>query len=237
VYVCITCLDHADLPQVSLQRLNPGRDYDDNIVFSGWSKMATPLTSFRITQVRLDPGNALRLTLLLFLLLCVSIGGSCLPDGSGAAVRSVFRSLCTFLSTDAIHTPLFVSCRQVAILHNALFHAQQARIWFCFLCFVAALRHSVYYIADISSCMHACHAHMQVSALRVGEKHPALVLAEPPCTVAPHLTADISLCPCLLAVLCAGVSASCGREAPCLSAGRGGGRHARHARGRGQRLG
>lgn len=37
---------------MALQRLNPGRDFDDNIVFSGWSKMATPLTSFRITQVR-----------------------------------------------------------------------------------------------------------------------------------------------------------------------------------------
>uniref|UniRef100_A0A383WJ31 Uncharacterized protein n=1 Tax=Tetradesmus obliquus TaxID=3088 RepID=A0A383WJ31_TETOB len=37
--------------EVALQRLNPGRDFDDNIVFSGWSKMATPLTSFRITQV------------------------------------------------------------------------------------------------------------------------------------------------------------------------------------------
>jgi hypothetical protein len=41
--------------QVALQRLNPGRDFDDNIVFRGWSKMATPLTSFRITQVRIGP--------------------------------------------------------------------------------------------------------------------------------------------------------------------------------------
>jgi hypothetical protein len=39
------------MPQVALQRLSPGRDFDDNIVFKGWSKMATPLTSFRITQV------------------------------------------------------------------------------------------------------------------------------------------------------------------------------------------
>eukprot|EP00879_Flechtneria_rotunda_P011994 GHRR01012527.1.p1 GENE.GHRR01012527.1~~GHRR01012527.1.p1 ORF type:complete len:1484 (+),score=529.45 GHRR01012527.1:151-4602(+) len=36
---------------VALQRLSPGRDFDNNIVFRGWSKMCTPLTSFRITQV------------------------------------------------------------------------------------------------------------------------------------------------------------------------------------------
>jgi hypothetical protein len=47
---CALCLTAAAV-QVALQRLNPGRDFDENIVFRGWSKMATPLTSFRITQV------------------------------------------------------------------------------------------------------------------------------------------------------------------------------------------
>jgi hypothetical protein len=37
--------------QVALQRLSPGRDLDEQLVFKGWSKMCTPLASFRITQV------------------------------------------------------------------------------------------------------------------------------------------------------------------------------------------
>eukprot|EP00878_Enallax_costatus_P017916 GHUV01018838.1.p1 GENE.GHUV01018838.1~~GHUV01018838.1.p1 ORF type:complete len:1128 (+),score=501.36 GHUV01018838.1:269-3652(+) len=37
--------------EVALQRLQPGKDFDNNIKFKGWSKMCTPVTSFRITQV------------------------------------------------------------------------------------------------------------------------------------------------------------------------------------------
>lgn len=52
----LCCAGVLLLPQVALQRLAPGRDFDNNLVWRGWSKMATPSTAFRITQVRVRAG-------------------------------------------------------------------------------------------------------------------------------------------------------------------------------------